>query len=442
MRVREERRRAGLTQAALAEGRYTKAYISALENGLVKPSMAALGHIAGRLQVPVTRLLEESDTRWSRLEADLRLAAGDWEAAADAYSALVEGATPSARPEILRGLAEAYCRLDRGQEAVRVASEAAALFADQRRPADAAWARYWQAFGLYDLEQSDQARDVLRRLLDDIAGGFRVEPDLHVRTLIALAMVASRDDEPESALAYLEQARALTAQLDDRRRASFLFSLALSYRELGDFEAAMTTGMQSLAHFRAVNAEREVASLENELALVFLATGHIDRAREHATTAYAIFERLEDDRLLAHAAETRAQVDLAAGDPAAAVEGAHAALRLAASTNNNKAAVSASLTLARARRDLGDLTGAAAILGRAAELARRRSRRAQLQAVLTEWAQVLASQGDMTGAYEASQEALRAGRGSPGSLPNVRSQAGADSPDVETGPGVNRSAID
>jgi transcriptional regulator with XRE-family HTH domain len=412
-RVRAERKRAGLTQAALAEGRYTKAYISALENGLAKPSVAALHYLAGRLGVPVTRLLEEPDAKWSRLEADLLLASGEWQAAAHAYQALAAEATPPARAEILVGLAEAYCRLDLAAEAVQAASEATSLFRTEGRDADAARARYWQAFGLYLLEQGDQALDVLVGVLHEMQRGLPVEPDLNVRILIALAMVASRDDEPERALAWLEQARAITGDLDDRRRATFLFSLALSYRELGDFEAALTTGTQSLGYFRAVDAEREVGSLENELALVFLATGQIDRARQHADAAYSIFATLEDDRLLAHAAETGAQIELAAGDPIGAADRAHEALRYAAATDNRKAAISASLTLARARRRQGDEKGASAILARAAELAREHSRRGQLQAVLTEWAQVLAAQGDLGRAYELSQEALGAGRGRP-----------------------------
>ena len=51
-RLRAQRRLVGLTQAALAEGRYTKAYVSAIENGLVKPSLAALNFFAGRLGLP------------------------------------------------------------------------------------------------------------------------------------------------------------------------------------------------------------------------------------------------------------------------------------------------------------------------------------------------------------------------------------------------------
>ena len=41
-RIRQARLRAGLTQQQLAGERYTKSYVSALENGSSKPSMAGL----------------------------------------------------------------------------------------------------------------------------------------------------------------------------------------------------------------------------------------------------------------------------------------------------------------------------------------------------------------------------------------------------------------
>src|SRR5215210_927995 len=70
-RLRRARTQASLTQAQLAEGRYTKAYVSALEHGLVKPSMAALNFFADRLQIPIERLLSDGEARWTRLEADI-----------------------------------------------------------------------------------------------------------------------------------------------------------------------------------------------------------------------------------------------------------------------------------------------------------------------------------------------------------------------------------
>jgi tetratricopeptide (TPR) repeat protein len=411
VRLRKARTDARLTQAQLAEGRYTKAYVSALENGLVKPSMAALHFFADRLQLPVERLLVDRDQAWTRLEADLRLAAGDWQQAVDAYTGLLD-ANPSARvrAELLLGLAEGLSRLGCGQESLRAASDAEQLFQAQGRRAEAAWATYWQASGLYELEQGDQATALLTRLLDEIAAGLVVEPDLPVRALIALAVVASRDEQPERALAYLEQARSRVGELDDRKRAMFLFSLALSYRELGDNEGALATGAQSLAMFRAADAEFEVASIQNELALVYLSLGNLEAARTHAAEAHATFRRRDDQRWLAHVTDTEGQIALAAGHAAEALERSGEALSLAESTADRKAEIASLILAARANRKLGALEPARLTLERAAALAESHGRRGEMQLVLGELSDVLADLGDLAGAYAVSRRALDAGR--------------------------------
>lgn len=410
-RLRQARTAAGLTQAQLSEGRYTKAYVSALENGLVKPSMAALHFFADRLQLPVERLLTDREQAWTRLEADLRLAAGDWQQAVDGYAALLDG-NPSERlkAELLLGLAEGLSRLGRGQDALRAASDAEQLFQSQNRRSEAAWATYWQASALYELEQGDQASAMLTRLLDEIAAGLVVEPDLPVRVLIALAVVSSRDEQPERALAYLEQARSRVGELDDRKRAMFLFSLALSYRELGDNEGALATGAQSLAMFRAADAEFEAASIQNELALVYLALGSLDVARGHAAEARETFCRRDDRRWLAHVTETEGQIALAAGDASEALARANDARSLAEATGDRKAEISALLLAARANRRLGALEPSRLTLERAAELAEEHGRRGEMQLVLGELSDVLAELGDLAGAYAVSRRALDAGR--------------------------------
>jgi tetratricopeptide (TPR) repeat protein len=411
VRLRTARTKANLTQAQLAAGRYTTAYVSALENGLVKPSMAALAFFAERLQLPVERLLADEGHVWTRLEADLRLAAGDWQEAVDAFSTLLEAGPPDrTRADLLAGLAEALGRLERGEEAVRAASEAEALFRAQGRPVDAARVRYWEASGLYIMEQGDQAAVLLQRILDEIAAGLPAEPDLAIRALIALAVVASRDDTPERALGYLEQARSRIGDLDDRKYAVFLFSLALNYREIGDFEAAISTGTQSLARFRSAEAEFEAASVENELALVYLALGSLDTARSHLASARTFFEHRQDDRWLSHVTDTAALIALASGSNDEAITLAGEALRLAEASGNKKAALDAALTLARSQRAMGDLPGAASTLERAAAEADELGRRSQLQAVLGEWSDVMAATGDMARAYELSRQALNAGR--------------------------------
>lgn len=410
-RLRQVRIQAGLTQSQLAEGRYTKAYVSALENGLAKPSMAAMHFFADRLQIPVERLLTDRDQTWTRLEADLRLAAGDWQHAVDAFAELlVRNPSDRIRAELLLGLAEGYSRLGRGQDALRAASESETLFQSQGRRTEAAWATYWKASGLYELEQGDQAAAILSRLLDEVAAGLVVEPDLPVRALIALAVVASRDEQPEAALAFLEQARSRVGELDDRKRAMFLFSMALSYRELGDYEGALAAGVQSLAMFRASDAEFEAATIQNELALVYLALGSLDAARAQAAEARVTFIRRVDTRWLAHVTETEGQIALAAGAASQALELSGEALALAGGAGDRKAEISALLLGARANRKLGALEPARLTLERAASLAQENGRRGEMQLVLRELSEVLAELGDLAGAYAVSRRALDAGR--------------------------------
>lgn len=55
-RVRQRRQQLGLTQAAVA-GPFTAAYISALERGLLIPSLRAMLHLSVALKVRPTYLL-------------------------------------------------------------------------------------------------------------------------------------------------------------------------------------------------------------------------------------------------------------------------------------------------------------------------------------------------------------------------------------------------
>src|SRR5947208_17149708 len=91
-RIREARRRAGLTQQQLAGDHYTKAYVSALETGIARPSMVALTYLSQRLSLPPSHFLDERNPTWNRLEVDMLLAAGDWQAAADGYADLLDEA--------------------------------------------------------------------------------------------------------------------------------------------------------------------------------------------------------------------------------------------------------------------------------------------------------------------------------------------------------------
>lgn len=407
LRIREARLRAGLTQQQLAGDRYTKAYVSALETGIARPSMVALSYLCDRLGLPASHFIDETNPVWTRLEVDMRLASGDWTAAADGYRTLLEeAADDSVRADLLRGLAEACARLDLGKEAIAAASEASRLYAAAGREPDAALARYWMAYGLYQSDNETDARSVLTALLEQVRHGLQVEPDFEMRLLTSLAAVESRGGQPSRALSYLEEARGLAADLDDRRRAAFLFNLAVGYREVGDFEAAIRAGTQGMALYRAAGAIFESARIENDLALAYLATGHVDRARELATDAHEQIARTGDERWLAAIIDTEAQVALATGDVESALRLADDARQRAARSGNDLIVLMAMLTEARALRRAGRSEDAEARFRDAAAIARGGRTPNRLRDVLREWADLRAEAGDHRGAYELTSEAL------------------------------------
>jgi transcriptional regulator with XRE-family HTH domain len=406
-RIREARHRAGLTQQQLAGERYTKAYVSALETGIARPSMVALTYLCDRLGLPASHFIDEAHPAWTRLEVDMRLAAGDWQLAADGYRTLLEDAGDDAiRADLLRGLAEASARLDHGKDAIAAASEAARLYAAAGRETDVALARYWLAYGLYQSDNEVDARSVLTALLEQVRGGLDVEPDFEMRLLTSLAAVESRAGQASRALTYLEEARGLAADLDDRRRAAFLFNLAINYRQVGDFEAAIRAGTQGMALYRAAGAIFESARIENDLALAYLATGQVDRARDLAADARRQIEETGDERWMAAVVDTEAQVALAAGQVDEALRLAASARDFATRSGNEFNGLMAMLTEARALRAAGRGEDAEARFAEAAAVARSSRAANRLREVLREWADLRADRGDHRGAYELSSEAL------------------------------------
>jgi len=406
-RLRRARLAAGLTQQQLAEGRYTKAYVSALENGLSRPSMAALNYLSGRLGIPASKLINDEPAAWARLEADLALASGRWDDAIAAYGDLLETAVArEARAELMGGLAEALIRQGKGHEATSYAAEAARIFHSAGREPEAALSEYWLSAAHYQQENNTEAKAILQSILSRVRAGMRVEPDFELRLVMALSSNEAREDNHAGALAYLEEVRGLAGDLDDRRRAGYLYDLAYSYRETGDFEAAVRSGSASLELFRRVQAGRETAGLENDLALSYLALGNTVRAGELAASALARFESLGDDWWLSHVLDTQARIALAGGAADRAAVCAREALDVSERAGNVKASVDALLTLARAEAALGENEAALEANRRAGELARQLGNKSLVRKALRDWADALAAAGQHEQAFAIMREAL------------------------------------
>jgi tetratricopeptide (TPR) repeat protein len=398
-----------MTQRQLAGDRYTGAYVSALENGLVRASMAALTYLASRLDVTVEQLLTDQVPRWDRLQADLDLAAGDWQAALDRYTNLLERTTSKAdAAQFLRGRAEAYCRLGRPREAIADATRAHEDLTRAGYLADAAYAAYWLAYAHYQLDNTAEARAIGHQILADVRAGLSVQADFKVRLLVALAATETWDGRHDRALTLLEEARALDQDLDDRARAALLFSLAIGYAESGDHEAALRAGSQALGLYEATNAAHESGSLRTSLAMTYLQAGDLKHAKSMAAEARAMLTRLDDRKLLAHVAETQAQIALAQDDEVAVTRYVDEALALARENGNTHAESSALLTLARLHRQHDRPADAEATYRTAIDLMRQHGPRRRLTESLRELAELLSGAGRHEEAVGLLQEAIKA----------------------------------
>lgn len=405
-RIRAARLAARLTQQELAGDRYTKAYISALELGHAKPSMAALDYLAPRLGTAPDRLLADDAGHWSRVDADLHLASGRFAEALDAYQGLAERQVESVvRGELLLGAAEACCRLNRPQDASQLLAEARRRLDGGGRTADLKRAQYWQAWVHMTLDDPEEARRLLLDLLGSDAADAE-DADFAVRVRIALAQVETEHGLPERARLYLDEARDLAGELDLRRRAVYLDVLARARSSVGDHEAAIRLGSEALALYRTCDLETQEAGLQNQMAMTFHALGNLARADEFACGAIATAERLGAQHDLGHYLDTRATILLEQGDPTAALALVDRALALEAQHGPANDQVGARITRARALGALQRPAEADAAWAAAGAAARSLVSPTRRKRVFAAWAEWLAEQDRHADAYAVMREAI------------------------------------
>jgi tetratricopeptide (TPR) repeat protein len=240
---------------------------------------------------------------------------------------------------------------------------------------------------------------------------LEVAPDFRFRLLTQLGNVEAWDGQSERALTYMEEARALTANVSIVQRAAFLSSMALQYRRVGDLERSIRAGHESLALYAQADAEREVAALEINMALAFIQLGNLERAGEHLERAREIAARYADRRLESDVAEAEAQLALERGDEDAARDQALKALGLIDQGGSYLAAVGAHVTLARLARNGDDRGAAETEFAAAVELLRQHRAHTRAKDVLAEWADLRMEVGDHAGANELYAAALGRGTG-------------------------------
>ncbi|MEU4501698.1 helix-turn-helix domain-containing protein [Streptomyces sp. NPDC024089] len=294
-RVQRLRTKRGLTQRQLAEPAYTPAYISTLEAGRVRPSEAAVRHLADRLGVSYEELATgrpahlATGLRLRLVEAQRTLATGAAEDAATAYAGLLAEAVrhglPDERAAAMLGLG--HCALETGDlPAAREHFEAAEkLLADAPLPRRAPAVRG-------------------RAVAHLLAGELRY----------ACYLLESAIDELN------------TSGLQDPGALLLLYTAAIApYMDMGAHARAAQAGELALALAPQVSDPELVAGLHRSVARTLIAAGRTAEADASLARAAEIYQQLQIRTELAHCRWMRGYVHAQDGD----LSGAETELRAA-----------------------------------------------------------------------------------------------------------------
>ena len=377
-RVRSLRRSAGLSQEALAAGRFSKEYVSQIERGKTRPTPETLAWLADRLATDrdflehgFSRAAAEQSEAAVRNAEQLVEARRDEAAVAayrDARAHAGAALTPRLALRLLRGEAWALIRTGDLDAAMSALEEAAAVavgpgFTDVDR-AEVVFlvgvVRYSQssireAVGLFDqaLVLAEGSSSDLDRLRSDI---FHWRSRCHRRNR---DWVAAAED--------IERALELAEASDDPRRvADALFQASLVAQRQGRWVRARTDAERSRALFEELGDRATAARLLNNLAGLDHLLGDESGAIALLERAFEIFvdEDLPVDA--GYVCASLAEIRLACDEPKPAEAQARKALELLGDRIDHLQEVgTAQLALGRALAAQGRLDDAEAAIAAA-----------------------------------------------------------------------------
>jgi tetratricopeptide (TPR) repeat protein len=383
-RVRLLRRSAGLSQSELAEGRFSKEYVSQIERGRTRPTRETLEWLAERLETD-REFLEHGVSRAEaqRIEAEADAAerlldAHRYDEALTAFRSarLGAGAAPTLALRLLKGEAWALLRTGRLDEAMTALEEAAAVtvtpgFTDvdraelvflvgvvryQESSIDEAIVLLGQALVL--AEGSDERSD---RLRSDI---FHWRARCHRRHR---DWVAAEEDVQRA----LELAEAIA---DPRRIADALFQASLVAQRQGRWVLARSYAERSQELFEELGDDATAARLLNNLAGLNHLLGSPDRSVALLEEAFETFVELDLPIDAGYVCASLAEIRLDLGDAALAETQARKALDLLGGRTDHLQEVgTAELALGRSLAAQGRLDDAERWIVRAEETSERAS---------------------------------------------------------------------
>lgn len=302
-RIRQVRQSKGLTQADLADGAVSKGYISLIEKGLVKPSVATLGVIASRLGTSVDSLLgadrppAETATTALLVLADAAIRKRDFDRAdrllsAVRYIAQTYG-VDEGRREALLLMATIEIELRRFEEALWTIQRARTLAEE----AGDLW-RLGRALSLEGRvrvrqRRFEEASRVLVEALETLRRAKAGRDPARIETLITLGTARFYMGDMRGARRrYREAARSYVARHNLVLRGRAWWGLGLVFRKQKQFRAAEEALLEARKAFEAAEELRDLVRVLQGIAQVLYELDRASEALDHLHHALRVMERL------------------------------------------------------------------------------------------------------------------------------------------------------
>lgn len=364
-RLRDVRRARGLSQQALAEGLFSKGYVSSIEHGKIFPSVRALQALAARLGVDMSEFFDPALLAAQSRPAPAGPDAADVRRNSLALlevSALAAAGAPSTLARVRQVDPDSLTPPERVQLHYAVAQ--AQLTAGNP---NAALGELQHALSLVDTEDDDEADPEITQQIHTLMG----------EVLLARGQASLAADHLQRAYQVLQD----SPTSDPTLRLQVLSNLARAYTALGDSARARATYQE------AVQLSQEIGSLER---LARVLAGLSRQATEGRDWVRA--ERFGTEAVLLSAVSQtlrramRTQLDMGRllgtlGDSGAARERLDAGLQMALQLGDDAAQAGAYAQLAELALQGGDTAGAEQAVTQAqASAERSKDRRTQAQA--------------------------------------------------------------
>lgn len=396
---------AGLSQGQLGAPYYTRAHVSAIELGKIRPAMRSLEHMAAKLGRPASYFMEDAEVERTRrgIEFDVARVVAlasrrtATECVRDADELLErDGLSTLQRCRLHLARARALNLTERPGDALRDLTIARRLVTQLTDHGLTQAIDYELAAATRGTGDPRRAHELFLTLLRTLERDNDRDRLLRVRVLQALGAVSVDLGEPQAAGGYLNSALEWAQDISDLSSLfAIYYALAVSHRARADLEAATTYLQRALATSEVAEDVTATAIVHNMLAVIAADGGRLGAAYDHADRAIELGRIAGPIVYVAHYLNTKAECAAKLGDWTTAERVARQSLDLGTAEGSHDAVAAARVALSQVFEQRGEGDAASAELSEAARIYRSLGAKSELADVLMRLSRAAKARGDL-----------------------------------------------